>query len=182
MQFLKAAVSSLLLTIPLLASITAQALPSTIVDQQKLLVRQGVCETNWADLSDNLDSKHYPMGDGLEVWLVPCAHWAVNTDWTVYMQIPESSQPDGSLYTQIQFIDYSTYKGMYATNVIKNVQIDRQAKTLTGNQSFDTGGLCGSAGLFTYNSDQQTFVLSKLAKSDECKKPSPWKIIYPSAQ
>lgn len=155
------------------------AYPAAIEAHQKVQVDSGNCETDWKQL-DEEQGRSYALTNGMKLWIVPCAQWAINLQATAYLEIPESTREGGAIFKPVLFIDYSTGRGLHPDMVTYNPAFDPKTLTLQSQQKFQYSDFCGSKAAYQWDEKTQEMKLTILIKNDECKKPAPWEKIYPS--
>jgi hypothetical protein len=159
----------------------AKGLPPPVLAAQKLMVDQGDCEKTWPSLYEATDAPSpIELGQGVKLWLAPCAQWAYNLDFAAYVTIPESSRPEGYITKQLFFVNYSPFKKIYAENVVHNLRFDPATGVATARYFLDRHDFCGTRAQYRWDAGQQTFSLVELAAQDDCGHPdAPWVKIYP---
>lgn len=150
----------------------AWALPTTLVEHQNLMVKEGICEANWSSLGQE---RQLPVEDGMTVWLVPCANWALNFQYTAFVEIPDPAAE--SKFKQLFFVEEDPYLGLHGEPVIQNPVW--KSPQLQGHQYFQSNSDCGAAASYDWNPGRQTFVLNRLLLNDHCRTAGPWRQVYP---
>lgn len=166
----------------------ATTLPAPIQEAQELLYKQRTCEARWPELMQTYGVVHSDLGNGYEIWFVPCANWNINVEWSAYVTIRESSHPDGFITNPLQFLSYSSLEkvpevkgelGLYGANVIHNIHWDPKTKTLLARFNGNHSDNCGSISRYRWNEDRQKLIALEIVKRDECAFPGPWTQVYP---
>jgi len=165
------------LWLSLLASQSAQAdaLPLALAQSQALLVSQGTCEAGWRELGGG--PRQYPLGEGVILWLVPCAEWSVNLESAVYLELP--AEGDKDLFRPVLFLDYDPYQGLHAGMVSYNVRFDANTQSLYSYQYFLADGACASSARYDWSPGPQRFQAVKILKNDVCQGGERWEQVWP---
>lgn len=154
----------------------ATGLPEALERRQAMLVEEGTCQAEWHTLGES--PKPIKLGRGVSLWILPCAHWAVNLQASAFLQIEEASQPGGFLYKQVLFIDFDSGRGLRPDNVTFNPRFEEASGTLFSHQDFTASGQCGTEASYRWDSGQQALLLVKLMKREDCRNAKPWEQIY----
>jgi hypothetical protein len=157
----------------------AEKLPVTIEAAQAMKVTLGECQAEWRTILP-LPAKSHDLGSGVRLWLVPCAHWAVNDNWSAYLTIPASSAPGGEVVRALNFVNYSLNQKLMAEAVIHNPVFREADRSLEQTYYPQSGGACISVSRYIWHPGHQSFILEKILKRDECRDFSaPLERIYP---
>jgi|GEM_PF-5413424 len=156
---------------------SVNSVPQSIFAQQRLLVSQGTCESRWEEMASEGMVNSIPLNSRTQLWVVPCAMWAYNMAWTVYVTIQEASHPDGFITKPMTFVAHSLNERISASQVIYNPKFDSETQSLLSQYAMNGQPQCGFAAEYEWKDGAQVFAVTHLAANDDCKDPGKWDLL-----
>ena len=158
---------------------TTEALPRAIIEMQNISAVQGTCQKEWLQMTETFEVTKQALDDRQTIYIVPCALWAANVAYSVFITIRESSHPDGFLTKAIRFVNYSSFEGVVARDLIHNIKWDSATKTLKAQYFINGSEICGSKSEYKWHAGYQTLLTKTLLKQDDCKNAqAPWLPVF----
>lgn len=156
------------------------ALPDPIRADQNLKVTMGECQADWSTVLGDSIARTFDLGRNVTLWLVPCARWSTNDNWSAYLTVKESSRPEGYITKPLFFVGYSLNQKLRGESVIHNPIFNPSDLSLESTYYPQDFGYCKSAARFVWHPGHQTFLLESLLKKDDCHNAStPMEPVYP---
>ena len=173
---------SLLFAFTSAKSFAGEPLPRPIIEMQNTKAVQGTCQKEWMELTESYGVTVEKLEPAQTLYIVPCAMWADNVAYSVFVTIKESSHPDGFLTKQMSFVNFHPYEGIIARDVIHNVKWESATKTLKAFYMVNGNTNCGSRSVYKWSGGYQDMHLVTLLKQSKCDDPTaPWLPVFTSA-
>jgi hypothetical protein len=154
-------------------------IPAPIMAAMATSTKQGTCETRWPEMAISAGVISVSAGEGMTLWMIPCAQWAHNLGWAAFVTINEPSHVDGFLTKALRFVNYTPYEGIVAQDLIYNIEFDGEKLSVTSQYFLNGVDFCGARSKYLWSPEQQNLVLQQLQKQDVCKAPGgPWQTLF----
>lgn len=157
----------------------ALELPQSLFNSLSSRLQLGQCQKEFLGSVDMF--KELKTSDPQQTLvLVPCAQWAYNMRWLVYMAVVDADTPDKVNFIKpLHFSHYLEPKGLHATEYVENYNWNQEKQILSSRHFLNGKPQCGEKVVYEWNSLIQEFKVKKMMSNGDCDDlDSPWSEKY----
>lgn len=148
--------------------------PMEIKAHLNQMVELGVCEREWVEEVESFQILSL-KNQNQSILAAPCALWAYNQTWSLYLLMPKKSREN--LVVPLMFQRFDFLKNtVYGSALVENFLWDQDSERLQSRRFLNGHPWCGEVATYQWNQAQGEFETLSLFKNENCGSLNePWK-------
>lgn len=150
------------------------SIPQYIQNAQDKLAQEAVCQAQWRSYNpENSPVANFAVGNQHSIYIVPCANWAINMTWVVYLK----NNTNGVFTSQLTFNLITPLKELHTSQVVHNIRWHNN--TLFSSYYVKSSSDCGTKTKYKWNESTLAFDIESMYIKAGCGNThSDWEKVY----